>query len=156
MKKIIKITESDLKKIVLRVIYENEEEWIDNSSDMEDLDFSKIKIEKRIFNNAKNAVEELDEKDKEILKSFIKSNGSKKLVSMVKSEISDKKTPIDESDSGLNKVRKILSKLILSMGVVTGVSAAVAPYLISSGISSALTLTTISLGLLAHIIKPKK
>ena len=46
MKKIVRLTESDLARIVRRVIRENEEEWIDQSMDMEsESDFSKIKLE---------------------------------------------------------------------------------------------------------------
>jgi hypothetical protein len=46
MKKIVRLTESDLTRIVKRVIRENEEEWIDQSMDMEgESDFSKIKLE---------------------------------------------------------------------------------------------------------------
>lgn len=43
MKKIIRLTESDLARIVKRVIKENEEDWISQSEDMEgDSDFSKM------------------------------------------------------------------------------------------------------------------
>jgi hypothetical protein len=43
MKRIVRLTESDLARIVRRVIRENEEEWIDQSKDMEgDSDFSKM------------------------------------------------------------------------------------------------------------------
>ena len=46
MKKIVRLTESDLTRIVRRVIRENEEEWIDQAKDIEgDSDFSKIKLE---------------------------------------------------------------------------------------------------------------
>ena len=46
MKRIVKLTESDLARIVRRVIRENEEEWIDQSMDMEgESDFSKINLE---------------------------------------------------------------------------------------------------------------
>jgi hypothetical protein len=46
MKKIIRLTESDLERIVRRVIRENEEEWIDQSQDMEgESDFSKMELE---------------------------------------------------------------------------------------------------------------
>ena len=46
MKRIVRLTESDLARIVRRVIRENEEEWVDQSMDMEgESDFSKIKLE---------------------------------------------------------------------------------------------------------------
>jgi len=46
MKRIVRLTESDLARIVRRVIRENEEEWIDQSMDMEgESDFSKINLE---------------------------------------------------------------------------------------------------------------
>ena len=46
MKRIIRLTESDLERIVRRVIRENEEEWIDQAQDMEgESDFSKMELE---------------------------------------------------------------------------------------------------------------
>jgi len=43
MKRIVRLTESDLARIVRRVIRENEEEWIDQAKDIEgDSDFSKM------------------------------------------------------------------------------------------------------------------
>ena len=46
MGRIVRLTESDLARIVRRVIRENEEEWIDQSMDMEgESDFSKINLE---------------------------------------------------------------------------------------------------------------
>jgi hypothetical protein len=46
MRKIIKLTENDLARIVRRVIKENEEEWIDQSQDMDaEADFSKMNLE---------------------------------------------------------------------------------------------------------------
>jgi hypothetical protein len=52
MKKIIRLTESDLARIVKRVIKENEEEWISQSEDMEmDSDFEKIEVPREIADN---------------------------------------------------------------------------------------------------------
>ena len=46
MKKIVRLTERDLARIVRRVIRENEEEWIDQANDMEgESDFSKMDLE---------------------------------------------------------------------------------------------------------------
>lgn len=46
MKRIIRLTEKDLTRIVRRVIKESEEEWIDQAQDMEsDSDFSKMDLE---------------------------------------------------------------------------------------------------------------
>jgi len=46
MKKIIKLTESDLTRIVRRIIKENEQDWIDQSQDMDvESDFSKMELE---------------------------------------------------------------------------------------------------------------
>ena len=43
MKRIVRLTESDLARIIRRVIRENEEEWIDQAKDIEgDSDFSKM------------------------------------------------------------------------------------------------------------------
>jgi len=52
MKKIIRLTESDLTRIIKRSIKENEEEWISQSEDMEmDSDFSKVDLPKEVTNS---------------------------------------------------------------------------------------------------------
>ena len=46
MKRIIRLTETDLTKLIRRIIKENEEEWVDMSQDMEaESDFSKMDLE---------------------------------------------------------------------------------------------------------------
>jgi hypothetical protein len=46
MKKIIRLTESDLTRIVRQIIKENEQDWIDQSQDMDvESDFSKMELE---------------------------------------------------------------------------------------------------------------
>jgi hypothetical protein len=46
MKRIIRLTESDLERIVRRIIKENEQDWIDQSQDMDvESDFSKMELE---------------------------------------------------------------------------------------------------------------
>ena len=46
MKRIIRLTESDLTRIVKRIIKENEEDWVSQSEDMEsDVDFEKMDLE---------------------------------------------------------------------------------------------------------------
>ena len=46
MKRIIRLTESDLARLVRRIVKENEEEWVDMSQDMEaESDFSKMDLE---------------------------------------------------------------------------------------------------------------
>ena len=46
MKRIIRLTESDLARLIRRIVKENEEEWVDMSQDMEaESDFSKMDLE---------------------------------------------------------------------------------------------------------------
>jgi hypothetical protein len=73
MKRIIRLTESDLARIVKRVIKENEEEWISQSEDMEmDSDFSKMEKLKRNddFQELVRFFEENPKKAKEIKKAL--------------------------------------------------------------------------------------
>ena len=52
MKKIIRLTESDLTRIVRRIIKENEEDWVNQSQDIEgESDFGKIEVPQDIANN---------------------------------------------------------------------------------------------------------
>ena len=52
MKKVIKLTESDLTRIIKRVIKENEEDWIAQSQDIEgESDFGKIEVPRDLANN---------------------------------------------------------------------------------------------------------
>ena len=52
MKKIIRLTETDLYRIVKRVIKENEENWIEDSDEIEnEIDLNKIKVPREIANN---------------------------------------------------------------------------------------------------------
>ncbi len=52
MKKIIRLTESDLARIVRRVIKEEEEDWISQSQDIEgESDFGKIEVPRDLANN---------------------------------------------------------------------------------------------------------
>jgi len=97
MRKIIKLTENDLARIVRRVIKENEEEWIDQSQDMDDeSDFSKMELEQ----SSKEATEQLSPEEQDMLRDFIKSNGIESLQSIVTDSLESVLTEEDENEMG--------------------------------------------------------
>ncbi len=137
MKKIIRLTESDLARIVRRVIKENEEEWISQSEDMEsDIDFKKIEIEKR----SKEATKRLSSDEKDILKDFIESEGIEALQDMIKDSLEGVLTEEDEEEMSDNeyKIRSILDKIITYSSVGAGLAIVPAAMFISGGIAAAL------------------
>ncbi len=137
MKKIIRLTESDLARIVRRVIKENEEEWISQSEDMEsDIDFKKMEIEKR----SKEATKRLSSDEKDILKDFIESEGIEALQDMIKDSLEGVLTEEDEEEMSDNeyKIRSILDKIITYSSVGAGLAIVPAAMFISGGIAAAL------------------
>jgi hypothetical protein len=100
MGRIIRLTERDLTRIVRRVIRENEEEWIDQSQDMDDeSDFSKMELEQ----SSKEATEQLSPEEQDMLRDFIESNGIESLQSIVKDSLESVLTEEDENEMGDNK-----------------------------------------------------
>ena len=90
-----RLTESDLARIVRRVIKENEEDWISQSEDMEsDADFSKMELEQ----SSKEATEQLSPEEQDMLRDFIKSNGIESLQSIVKDSLESVLTEEDENE----------------------------------------------------------
>jgi len=137
MKRIIRLTESDLARIVRRVIKENEEEWISQSEDMEsDVDVSKMELEQ----SSKKATERLSSEEQDMLRDFIESNGIKSLQSMIKDSLESVLTEDDEEEMGDTeyKIRNILDKIITYSSVGAGLAVIPAAMFISGGIAAAL------------------
>jgi hypothetical protein len=96
MKKIIRLTESELISVVKKIIKENEEEWISSMEDIEgESDFSKIEIE--AIKKTRDITEKLPEKEKNLLKKYIEDNGFNKFNDLV-SKVS-KKNKIEFSEA---------------------------------------------------------
>lgn len=156
MKKIIKLTERDLVRIVKRVIKENEEEWVDSSIDMEDSDFSKMELEKKIVDQTKTAVRNLTDEDRETLIDFLENNSVKDLQKIVKKELDGEYSPIRESKDLNYKVRRIVSLLLKTVGVAAAISVLPASILVSSAMASTLGYGAIGMGVLGRLMTPKK
>jgi hypothetical protein len=109
MKRIIRLTESDLARIVRRVIRENEEEWIDQSQDMEgESDFSKMELEN---------IEEFQE-----LVSFFEENPdiAQEIKNAMNSNVSEAYKYYDYSDSrGKKEItrNKYLKRKLINYGI---------------------------------------
>ena len=137
MRKIIKLTESDLTRIVRRVIKENEEEWISQSEDMEsDADFSKMELEQ----SSKEATEQLSPEEQDMLRDFIESNGIESLQSIVKDSLESVLTEEDENEMGDTEyeIRSIIDKIIGYSSVGAALAIVPAAMFISGGIAAAL------------------
>ena len=137
MKKIIRLTESDLARIVRRVIKENEEEWISQSEDMEsDAEFSKMELEQ----SSKEATEQLSDEEQDMLRDFIESNGIESLQSIVKDSLKSVVTEQDEEEMSDTEyeIRNIIDKIIAYSSVGAGLAIIPAAMFISGGIAAAL------------------
>ena len=137
MKKIIRLTESDLARIVKRVIKENEEEWISQSEDMEsDAEFSKMELEQ----SSKEATEQLSDEEQDMLRDFIESNGIESLQSIVKDSLKSVVTEQDEEEMSDTEyeIRNIIDKIISYSSVGAGLAIIPAAMFISGGIAAAL------------------
>jgi hypothetical protein len=137
MKKIIRLTESDLARIVRRVIKENEEDWIDQANDMEsDAEFSKMELEQ----SSKEATEQLSPEEQDMLRDFIESNGIESLQSIVKDSLESVLTEEDENEMGDTEyeIRSIIDKIIGYSSVGAALAIVPAAMFISGGIAAAL------------------
>jgi replication-associated recombination protein RarA len=135
MKKVIRLTESDLTRIVRRVIKENEEEWISQSEDMEsDTDFSKMELEQ----SSKEATEQLSPEEQDMLRDFIESNGIESLQSIVKDSLESVLTEEDEMGDNEYEIRSIIDKIIGYSSVGAALAIVPAAMFISGGIAAAL------------------
>ena len=135
MKKVIRLTESDLTRIVRRVIKENEEEWISQSEDMEsDTDFSKMELEQ----SSKEATEQLSPEEQDMLRDFIESDGIESLQSIVKDSLESVLTEEDEMGDNEYEIRSIIDKIIGYSSVGAALAIVPAAMFISGGIAAAL------------------
>lgn len=137
MKRIIRLTESDLARIVRRVIKENEEDWVSQSEDMEsDTDFTKMELEQ----SSKDATEQLSPEEQDMLRDFIESNGIESLQAMVKDSLESVLTEDDEEEMGDTEyeIRSIIDKIITYSSVGAGLAIIPAAMFISGGIAAAL------------------
>jgi hypothetical protein len=137
MKRIIRLTESDLTRIVKRIIKENEEDWVSQSEDMEsDADFEKMELEK----SSKEATEQLSPEEQDMLRDFIESNGIESLQSIVKDSLESVLTEEDENEMGDNEyeIRSIIDKIIGYSSVGAALAIVPAAMFISGGIAAAL------------------
>ena len=95
MKKIIRLTESELISVVKKIIKENEEEWISSMEDIEgESDFSKLEVE--VLKKTKDITEKLPEKEKEILKIYIETNGWDKFNDLFSKHLKKQKNEVSE------------------------------------------------------------
>ena len=156
MKRIIKLTENDLIRIVNKVIKENENEWISQSEDMEDSDFSKMSIKKKIANKTKRAFDNLSKIDKNMLIDYLKNTDTEEVKSIIKKELKNEPIDIKESKDTNYKVRKIIANLLKAAGIIAAVGMIPSEILVSGVMSGLLGITGIGLGVLAKFIEPKK
>jgi len=144
MKKIVKLTESDLTRIVKKVIKEQE---------------SEKETAKEITKSAKSAVEDLSSEEKNILADFIKNNDPEDVMNVFKQQLSSSKTEmseeedVDTSDLGMSssefKTRKIIDKIINSVAFLGSFGIVPAAMFISGGAAFGLGLA----GLAAYLLK---
>ena len=116
MKKTIILTESDLRRIIRRAIKENEEEWINQSQDMEgESDFSTMKLQKS---------EDFNE-----LVAFFKENpeAAEKIKKALSMGVNENYEYYDYSESKPKKItkNKFLRRKLITYGIATLVSGAI-------------------------------
>ena len=139
MKRIVRLTEKDLSRIVRRVIRENEEEWIDQSMDMEgESDFSKMDLKQ----SAKNATRKLTDEEKDILRDFIENNGMEEFQNIIEDQL-ESVISEDEMSDNEYRVREIIDKIIGYSSVISGL--AIVPAAMAIGAGAALALGVYSL-----------
>jgi len=160
MKKIIRLTESDLTRIVRRVIKENEEEWIDQSQDMEgESDFSRMELEKKALKQAEKAVNILSDDEKDFLITYLNSVDASDFQDLVIDEIENMGvgaiTEEEKDDLGMSEdeyqVRKIIDKVISRVTVISMLSVVPAAMFISGGVAVALGVTSLATMLLKDV-----
>jgi hypothetical protein len=98
MKKIIRLTESELISVVKKIIKENEEEWISSMEDIEgESDFSKM--ESKIINTSKKITKDLPKEKKDILKTFIEKRGIDEFNKLVTDVFKKQKNEVTENEN---------------------------------------------------------
>jgi hypothetical protein len=160
MKRIIRLTENDLARIVRRIIKENEEDWIASSEDMDfESDYSKIELEKKIFEDAEDATNSLSEEEMEILYDFLSTVDAEDFLGLVKDEIKNLGmgaiTEDEKEDSGMSdeeyQVRTIIDKVIRKTSGIAALGILPAAMFIGGGVAVALGVTAMATMLLKDV-----
>ena len=128
MKRIIRLTERDLTRIVKRVIRESEEDAIEGEE---------------VAAEAEDATKNLSRDEKEFLKDYIEENGIETLQDKIADQLENEGslTELDEDDEMGEteyKLRKILDKVITYGAVGAGLAALPAAMFISGGVAAGL------------------
>lgn len=160
MKKIIRLTENDLSRIVRRVIKENEEDWISSSSEMDlESDYSKVELEKMALEQAEDSTNSLSKEEMEILNNFINSVSPEEFTELIEDEINnlglgpiteDEKEDLGMSDEEY-QVRTIIDKVIRGTAAVAGLAIVPAAMFVGAGVAVALGVTAMATMLLKDV-----
>jgi len=122
-----------------RAVRENEEDWLEQSADMEDeSDFSKMDLEQ----SAKEATLMLSDREQEFLRGFIENRGMREFQSIIRDRL-ESVVSEDEMSEEEYRVRSIVDKIIGYSSVATGL--AIVPAAIAIGGGAALALGIYSL-----------
>lgn len=160
MKRIIRLTENDLARIVRRIIKENEEDWIASSEDMDfESDYSKIELEKKIFEDAEDATNSLNEEEMEILYDFLSTVDAEDFLELVEEQIKNSSmgpiTEDEKDDLGMSdkeyQVRTIIDKVIRGTSGIAALGILPAAMFVGAGVAVALGVTAMATMLLKDV-----
>ena len=160
MKRIIRLTENDLARIVRRIIKENEEDWISSSSEMDlESDYSKVELEKMALEQAEDATNSLSEEEMEILNNFIRSVSPEEFTELIEDEINNLGlgpiTEDEKEDLGMSKeeyqVRTIIDKVIRGTSGIAALGILPAAMFVGAGVAIALGVTAMTTMLLKDV-----
>jgi hypothetical protein len=146
MKRIVRLTESDLTRLVKRIIKENEESWSDDSFDMEgDSDFSKMDLE-TAKEELKNTISPSDIK---FLNDLMRREGKDELEDMLINTLSQIEGDTEDDFEEVNmledfekkygmsekemKLRGILDKIVQNTSLIAALGIVPAAMFISGG-----------------------
>jgi hypothetical protein len=160
MKRIIRLTENDLARIVRRVIKENEEDWIASSEEMDvESDYSKVELEKMVLSQAEDATNSLSEEEMEILNDFLSTVDAEDFLELVEDEIKNlgmgSITEDEKEDLGMSdeeyQVRAIIDKVIRGTSGIAALGILPAAMFIGGGVAVALGVTAMATMLLKDV-----
>jgi len=159
MKKVVRLTESELVRMVRKIVKENEEEWIDTASDMEgESDYGDMHVEEKAMNDVADITSSLSHSEKHLLKNYLKNVDPEDFKDMVRDEIEASEemgaiTEEDADDIGMSDeefhIRKIIDKIIGKVGVGTTLGIIPAMMFVSGGMAVGLGLTALA----AHLLR---